>query len=160
MSEGGSHPWSYTSYGEHIPRSIYRLEGMISLAKEVDMLELAERKILRQFQGLPNNTANMTVYALFDSCNDEILQGTGNVLKIQKLQHICSEHDEKKDEDNNDKKDDKKKKDDKEKEKDKSKETATSDLSAQQSIAVLGIALIAMGEDIGGRWPSELLDIC
>ncbi|CAG2215720.1 unnamed protein product [Mytilus edulis] len=64
MSEGGSHPWSYTSYGEHIPRSIYRLEGMISLAKEVDMLELAERKILRQFQGLPNNTANMTVYAL------------------------------------------------------------------------------------------------
>ncbi|CAG2224105.1 PSMD2 [Mytilus edulis] len=77
--------------------------------------------------------------------------GTGNVLKIQKLQHICSEHDEKKDEDNNDKKDDKKKKDDKEKEKDKSKETATSDLSAQQSIAVLGIALIAMGEDIGGE---------
>ena len=81
--------------------------------------------------------------------------GTGNVLKIQKLLHICSEHDEKKDEDNNEKKEDKKKKDekdkDKEKEKDKPKETPTSDLSSQQGIAVLGIALIAMGEDIGGE---------
>ncbi|CAG2235429.1 unnamed protein product [Mytilus edulis] len=34
------------------------------LAKEKDMLELAERKILRQIQGLPNNTANMAVYTL------------------------------------------------------------------------------------------------
>ena len=64
MSEWGSHQWSHTSYGEHIPRSIYRLEVMNSLAREVDMLELAGRKILRQILGFPNNTANMTVYTL------------------------------------------------------------------------------------------------
>ncbi|CAG2249344.1 unnamed protein product [Mytilus edulis] len=47
-----------------VPRSIYGLEVMNLLAKEKDMLELAERKILRQIQGLPNNTANMAVYTL------------------------------------------------------------------------------------------------
>ncbi|VDI27863.1 Hypothetical predicted protein [Mytilus galloprovincialis] len=47
-----------------VPRSIYGLEVMYLLAKEKDMLELAERKILRQIQGLPNNTANMAVYTL------------------------------------------------------------------------------------------------
>lgn len=73
--------------------------------------------------------------------------GTGNVLKIQKLLHICSEHDEKKDEDNNEKKEDKKKKEEKEK----SKEAPSADLSAQHGVAVLGIALIAMGEDIGAE---------
>ncbi|CAC5368762.1 PSMD2 [Mytilus coruscus] len=77
-------------------------------------------------------THHLWVYAA-NSFANVFQTGTGNVLKIQKLQHICSEHDEKKDEDNNEKKDDKKKKDEKEKEKDKSKETATSDLSAQQS---------------------------
>ncbi|KAK2153920.1 hypothetical protein LSH36_281g04017 [Paralvinella palmiformis] len=81
--------------------------------------------------------------------------GTGNVLKVQKLLHICSEHYETKDQDNNDKKEDKnKKKDDKkDKEKDKSgdkEDEDTLDLSSQQAMAVLGIALIAMGEDVGG----------
>ncbi|ODN05575.1 26S proteasome non-ATPase regulatory subunit 2 [Orchesella cincta] len=92
--------------------------------------------------------------------------GTGNVLKIQKLLHICSEHYElaaatdssKKDEDKRkreSKSKDKKGEADKEKagsssssaSKDKGKETL--DLSLQQSVACLGIALIAMGEDIG-----------
>ncbi|XP_069134068.1 26S proteasome non-ATPase regulatory subunit 2-like [Argopecten irradians] len=80
--------------------------------------------------------------------------GTGNVLKIQHLLHICSEHDESKDQDNNEKKDDKKKKDTKEKEKDKDtkeKESTTADLSSQQGIAVLGVGLIAMGEEIGSE---------
>ncbi|KAG8239121.1 hypothetical protein J437_LFUL018065 [Ladona fulva] len=64
--------------------------------------------------------------------------GTGNVLKIQQLLHICSEHYDPSEKD--EKKDDRKEK----KEEDKSK-----DLSSRQAIAVLGIALIAMGEDIG-----------
>uniref|UniRef100_A0A0L8GBA9 26S proteasome non-ATPase regulatory subunit 2 n=1 Tax=Octopus bimaculoides TaxID=37653 RepID=A0A0L8GBA9_OCTBM len=83
--------------------------------------------------------------------------GTGNVLKIQQLLHLCSEHDESKDQDGNDKKDDKKKKEDKKDEKkdkdDKDKDTvpAKPDLSAQQGFAVLGIALISMGEEIGAE---------
>ena len=77
--------------------------------------------------------------------------GTGNVLKIQHLLHICSEHyepssdkDDKTDRKDKDKDKDKKdeKKEDKEKEK---------DLSSRQAIAVLGIALIAMGEEIGAE---------
>ncbi|XP_067655757.1 26S proteasome non-ATPase regulatory subunit 2-like [Haliotis asinina] len=75
--------------------------------------------------------------------------GTGNVLKIQHLLHICSEHDDSKDQDNNEKKEDKNKKKDEKKEKE--KEPAGPDLSIQQGIAVLGIALISMGEEIGAE---------
>ncbi|KAL3841860.1 hypothetical protein ACJMK2_019957 [Sinanodonta woodiana] len=75
--------------------------------------------------------------------------GTGNVLKIQHLLHICSEHDGTKDQENNEKKEDKNKK--KEGKESKEKEPAGPDLSVQQGIAVLGIALIAMGEDIGSE---------
>ncbi|KAJ9574000.1 hypothetical protein L9F63_008597, partial [Diploptera punctata] len=67
--------------------------------------------------------------------------GTGNVLKIQNLLHICSEHYEPAEKE--DKKDDKKEK--KEEKKD------DKDLSSRQAIAVLGIALIAMGEEIGSE---------
>lgn len=67
--------------------------------------------------------------------------GTGNVLKIQHLLHICSEHYDAPEKDS--KKDDKKdQKDDKKDEK---------DLSSRQAVAVLGIALIAMGEEIGSE---------
>ncbi|CAD7006155.1 unnamed protein product [Ceratitis capitata] len=66
--------------------------------------------------------------------------GTGNVLKIQQLLHICSDHYESSSNDKN------KEKDKAEKEKENEK-----DLSATQAIAVLGIALIAMGEDIGAE---------
>uniref|UniRef100_A0A034VZH7 26S proteasome non-ATPase regulatory subunit 2 n=2 Tax=Endopterygota TaxID=33392 RepID=A0A034VZH7_BACDO len=75
--------------------------------------------------------------------------GTGNVLKIQQLLHICSDHYESSNADSADekgKKDKNKEKDKAEKEKEKEK-----DLSATQAIAVLGIALIAMGEDIGAE---------
>ncbi|KAL0274454.1 UNVERIFIED_CONTAM: hypothetical protein PYX00_006872 [Menopon gallinae] len=60
--------------------------------------------------------------------------GTGNVLKIQKLLHILSEHYEPYNEKEENKKD-KKDKIDEEKKK--------------EAVAVLGIALIALGEDIG-----------
>jgi len=79
--------------------------------------------------------------------------GTGNVLKIQQLLHICSEHyeQEKESEKKDKKKDEKKdeKKDDK-KEEEKAEE-ASHDLSGQQAVAVLGLGLIAMGEDIGSE---------
>ncbi|XP_012937202.1 26S proteasome non-ATPase regulatory subunit 2 [Aplysia californica] len=75
--------------------------------------------------------------------------GTGNVLKIQKLLHVCSEHDEAKDADNNEKKEDKNKKKEKEEKKKEDEKPAGPDLSVQQGVAVLGIGLIAMGEEVG-----------
>lgn len=81
------------------------------------------------------------VSTLVDVC---AYAGTGNVLKIQKLLHMCSEHYETEDK--------KKKKDDKKKEAkvEKDKETKT-DLSSQQAVAVIGIGLIAMGEEVGSQ---------
>ena len=66
--------------------------------------------------------------------------GTGNVLKVQQLLHICSEHFDSPDKEDS-KKDDRKDK----------KEDKKDDLSSRQAIAVLGIALIAMGEEIGSE---------
>lgn len=110
--------------------------------------------------------------------------GTGNVLKIQHLLHICSDHyeqastsssDSNNNASNNEKAAkkggaEKEKEKDNEKQKDGSKEasTATSDggennkekekvakekvdLSSTQAVAVLGIALISMGEEIGAE---------
>ena len=75
--------------------------------------------------------------------------GTGNVLKIQQLLHICSEHyEQEKEAEKKDKKKDEKKDDKKEEE---SKEEVSHDLSGQQAVAVLGLGLIAMGEDIGSE---------
>jgi len=78
-------------------------------------------------------------------------------LKIQSLLHICSEHFEPEKEKESDKKD----------KKNKTETTATdkkaagaeaekkidspTDLSSQQAVAVIGLALIAMGEDIGSE---------
>ena len=89
--------------------------------------------------------------------------GTGNVLKIQQLLHICSDHYET-DKGETEKKDKKTTKDgdktktdaDKAKEGDKAKgeeekEEAPLDLSGQQAVAVLGLGLVAMGEDIGSE---------
>merc|ERR1712066_1231133 len=82
--------------------------------------------------------------------------GTGNVLKIQQLLHICSEHyeqdkgeTEKKDKKKDDKKDGEKKDGDKKGEDEKKEEEGPLDLSGQQAVAVLGLGLISMGEDIG-----------
>jgi 26S proteasome regulatory subunit N1 len=91
--------------------------------------------------------------------------GTGNVLKVQNLLHICSEHYETDKDKEGDKKDDKKddkktdakaddaKKDDAKKDEKKTDEAAEKEAEGKdgshQGIAVLGIALISMGEDIG-----------
>lgn len=93
-----------------------------------------------------NDPFKSTAKTILEMCG---YAGTGNVLKVQNFLHICSEHYEpQKDEDNNDKKDSKKKDSDKDK---KEEERRSLNLSVQQSIAVLGIALISMGEDIGSE---------
>jgi 26S proteasome regulatory subunit N1 len=84
------------------------------------------------------------------------LAGTGNVLKIQNLLHICSEHYEEKEKeakepkesDSRDSKDAK----GKQKEAAAAKEEPKSKLDgSHQGVAVLGISLIAMGEEIGAQ---------
>lgn len=62
--------------------------------------------------------------------------GTGDVLKVQKLLHHCEDHYEKKE---SDKDTDEDKKDEKEAD------------DTFQGFAVIGIAVIAMGEDIGAE---------
>ncbi|KRT80458.1 hypothetical protein AMK59_7583 [Oryctes borbonicus] len=71
--------------------------------------------------------------------------GTGNVLKVQQLLHICSEHYE-----SSDREESRSEKSSKDKSS-KEKEEKEKDLSGRQAVAVLGIALIAMGEDIGSE---------
>ena len=85
--------------------------------------------------------------------------GTGNILRIQRLLHICSEHYE------TPEKEERKEKDTK-KEDNSSTSTTTgssataaaapavetpADLSSQQAVAVIGLAVIGMGEDIGAE---------
>ena len=62
--------------------------------------------------------------------------GTGDVLKVQKLLHHCEDHYEKKEAD-------------KEGDEDKKDEKETDDTF--QGFAVIGVAVIAMGEDIGAE---------
>jgi len=99
---------------------------------------------VESLRSLPEPFGSM-VSTLVDVC---AYAGTGNVLKIQNLLHICSEHYEVKDEK---KKDSKNKDKEKEKEKTEKKEDERPDLSTQQGVAVLGIGLISMGEDIGSQ---------
>lgn len=88
--------------------------------------------------------------------------GSGDVLTIQELLHICSEHytpapkeeSSKKTSDKKDKDSDKKEtitSAEKEKEKEKNKETASKDLSSMQAVAALAVAVVAMGEDTGSE---------
>ncbi|KAE9414791.1 hypothetical protein Angca_006864, partial [Angiostrongylus cantonensis] len=96
---------------------------------------------VESLRSLPEPFGSM-VSTLVDVC---AYAGTGNVLKVQELLHLCSKHYEK--EDKKKKKDDKTKRDTKnEKDKD-----SKPDLSSQQAVAVLGIALISMGEDVGAQ---------
>jgi len=76
--------------------------------------------------------------------------GTGNVLKIQKMLHICSEKPEEK-EDEEKEKEKEKEKDKKEKKKEKKEKDRKDGRLHKQSIAAIGVALIAMGEDIGSE---------
>ena len=75
--------------------------------------------------------------------------GTGNVLNVQTLLHHCDEHiDKTKDE--KDKKEEKKE-EKKEGESEEKKDEKPAQDDTFQAFAVLGIALVAMGEDIGSE---------
>jgi len=137
------------SYAKFLPLGI----GLCFLGKQdaAEATTAALEVIPEPFRQLAVTLVDICAYA-----------GTGNVLKIQQMLHICSEHyeQEQKEAPKEKKKDDKK--DDKEKEE--KKEDTPLDLSGQQAVAVLGLGLIAMGEDIGSemltRTLSHLMRYC
>ncbi|XP_037070345.1 LOW QUALITY PROTEIN: 26S proteasome non-ATPase regulatory subunit 2-like [Pollicipes pollicipes] len=130
--------------------------GLIYLGKQEDaeVITCALEVCDEPFRSMATTMVEVCAYA-----------GTGHVLKIQKLLHICSDHyePEKAEDKKDDKKDDKKAaaKEDKAAKKE---EPRPVDHSAQQSVAVLGLALISMGEDIGSdmmlRMFGHLLRYC
>jgi len=139
-------------FAKYLPLGI----GLCYLGKqEAAEATVATLEVLSDpFQSMAKTLVDICAYA-----------GTGNVLKIQNLLHICSEHHEPSDKDDvpfkkdkgsnkssggskDDKKEDKKKEDEEAAAK---AEAATKDLSSQQGVAVLGLALVAMGEDIGSE---------
>ncbi|XP_034252046.1 26S proteasome non-ATPase regulatory subunit 2 [Thrips palmi] len=120
------------TYARFLPLGL----GLCHLGRQeaVEAIIAALEVIPEPFKSMATTLVEVCAYA-----------GTGNVLKIQHLLHICSEHHEPSDkEETKDKKDDKSKKDDKKDDKEK-------DFTSKQAVAVLGIALIAMGEDIGSE---------
>merc|ERR1719435_482891 len=140
------------SYAKYLPLGI----GLCYLGKQ----DAAEATIAA-LEVIPEPFRQVAV-TLVEIC---AYAGTGNVLKIQQLLHICSERYEQ-DKEVVDKSKDKKKDDKKEgeKEKEEKKEDAPLDLSGQQAVAVLGLGLISMGEDIGSemliRTLSHLMRYC
>merc|ERR1712226_1305693 len=140
-------------FAKYLPLGI----GLCYLGKqEAAEATVATLEVLTDpFQSMAKTLVDICAYA-----------GTGNVLKIQNLLHICSEHHEPAEKDDVSFKKDKSSskssassKDDKKEEKKKEEdeeaaakaEAAAKDLSTQQAVAVLGLALVAMGEDIGSE---------
>ncbi|CAH1991259.1 unnamed protein product [Acanthoscelides obtectus] len=113
------------TYARFLPLGL----GLCHLGKQdgIDAIIAALEVIPEPFKSMATTMVDVCAYA-----------GTGNVLKVQHLLHICSEHYEPSESTDKNSKDKKETKDDK-------------DLSARQAIAVLGIALISMGEDIGSE---------
>merc|ERR1719499_2194998 len=132
------------SYAKYLPLGI----GLCYLGKQ----DAAEATIAA-LEVIPEPFRQIAV-TLVEIC---AYAGTGNVLKIQQLLHICSDHYEQDKEASEKGKEKDKKKEDK-------KEETTLDLSGQQAVAVLGLGLIAMGEDIGSemlvRTLSHLMRYC
>lgn len=118
--------------------------GLLYLGRQdatEDVINTLKDKLAEPFNSMARIIVEICAYA-----------GTGNVLKIQHFLHICSEHYDSPSSESEEKSSksssqinassnkDSKEKTDKEK-----------DLSATQAMAVLGIALIAMGEEIGAE---------
>nr|XP_012420067.1 PREDICTED: 26S proteasome non-ATPase regulatory subunit 2 isoform X2 [Odobenus rosmarus divergens] len=102
-----------------------------SSMEAIEAILAALEVVSEPFRSFANTLVDVCAYA-----------GSGNVLKVQQLLHICSEHfDSKEKEEDKDKKD----------KKDKDKKEGPADMGAHQGVAVLGIALIAMGEEIGAE---------
>ncbi|XP_046404712.1 26S proteasome non-ATPase regulatory subunit 2 [Ischnura elegans] len=122
------------TYARFLPLGL----GLCHLGRQntVETIVAALEVIQEPFKSMSTTMVEVCAYA-----------GTGNVLKIQQLLHICSEHYEPSEkEEGGSKKDESSKKDKAAKDEEKAK-----DLSSRQAIAVLGIALISMGEDIGAE---------
>nr|NVI77480.1 regulatory particle non-ATPase 1 [Cucujiformia]NVI77513.1 regulatory particle non-ATPase 1 [Cucujiformia] len=118
------------TYARFLPLGL----GLCMLGKQegADTILAALEVIPEPFRSMAMTMVDICAYA-----------GTGNVLKVQHLLHICSEHYEPSEKEESTNK--------KDKEKVKEKEEKEKDLSSKQAIAVLGIALISMGEDIGAE---------
>ncbi|KAG8195556.1 hypothetical protein JTE90_002182 [Oedothorax gibbosus] len=133
------HEKSETDLKDTFARFLPLALGLCYLGKQdgADAIIAALEVLNEPFKSMAKTMVDICAYA-----------GTGNVLKVQQLLHICSEHYEttEKDEKKEDGKKDKK-------EGDKAEEKAPTriDLSSQQAVAVLGIALISMGEEIGSE---------
>nr|XP_012420068.1 PREDICTED: 26S proteasome non-ATPase regulatory subunit 2 isoform X3 [Odobenus rosmarus divergens] len=111
--------------------SIFGLGLAYAGSNREDAILAALEVVSEPFRSFANTLVDVCAYA-----------GSGNVLKVQQLLHICSEHfDSKEKEEDKDKKD----------KKDKDKKEGPADMGAHQGVAVLGIALIAMGEEIGAE---------
>lgn len=120
------------SYTRFLPLGL----GLVYLGRQeaADVVITALSVVSEPFRSMATTMVEICAYA-----------GTGNVLKIQQLLHLCSEHyEEKQSEDGSNSKNNKEQKEKKEDDKEK-------DLSACQAVGVIGIALIAMGEDIGAE---------
>ncbi|KAJ8941253.1 hypothetical protein NQ314_010451 [Rhamnusium bicolor] len=115
------------TYARFLPLGL----GLCHLGKQegVDTIIAALEVIPEPFRSMATTMVDICAYA-----------GTGNVLKVQHLLHICSEHYEGADSSEKNSKD-----------KDKKETKDEKDLSSRQAIAVIGIALISMGEDIGSE---------
>lgn len=115
------------TYARFLPLGL----GLCHLGKQegVDTIIAALEVIPEPFRSMATTMVDICAYA-----------GTGNVLKVQHLLHICSEHYEASETTDKNAKD-----------KDKKDVKEEKDLSSRQAIAVLGIALISMGEDIGSE---------
>ncbi len=115
--------------------------GLIYLGKgeQVDVILESLKAIPEPLQSFATILVDVCAYA-----------STGNVLKIQQLLSICSEHIElEKEESKSDGKDKDSKKDKEKKGEEKDSGLLTSNM--HQAIAVIGISLIAMNEEIGSE---------
>lgn len=111
--------------------------GLIYLGKgeQVDVILESLKAIPEPLQAFATILVDVCAYA-----------GTGNVLKIQQLLSICSEHIETEPS----KEDSKESKDKDKKEKKEEKESSIAS-NLHQAVAVIGISLIAMNEEIGSE---------
>jgi len=117
--------------------------GLLALGMGLIFLGTQQRSevVVETLRTLPGDFGRM-VSTLVDVC---AYAGTGNVLKIQNLLYICSEQPEQNEKEETKKKDSK------------SKDKEPRDLFTHQGVAVLGIGLIAMGEEIGSQMAHRML---
>lgn len=121
------------TYARYLPLGL----GLIYLGRQE-----AVEAIIATLEVVPDPFRSMAV-TLVEIC---AYAGTGNVLKIQKLLHICSEHYETPDNESSSSSSKKESSSESPELTEQSKNK-----SSTQAIAVLGIALIGMGEEIGAE---------